>query len=371
MKIAFIVPRLEPGKDGVGDVVRRLSTVLRSLGVESFLISWNDSCTEVSVWGHRFKKEEAWGEKGIRSVLEKEKPDWVSLQFIHYAFDSRGLMFSWIESLKRTLLGYRLHIFFHEIWVGVHRGASLKHQLLGWIQKRGILQMVRALRPERIQTSNPIYREILEKNGLCCGEMRHCPGIVPVRESQEEADSPVLRKIRETASENRSREIWILIFGAIHPEARLDQFLPQVTLDAEQMNKRVVLISSGRRTPGEAVWEDYQKSFRSQIRFVTLGELENDDISHLMRVCDFGITTTPYQILGKSSVVVAMLEHGLPVIAYRGQTYGLKSDEFRNFDSSVMTPEEAARGEIIRWSQKKKSACYQVQSVGKLFLDQL
>ncbi len=369
MRIAFLVPRLQPGKDGVGDVTRRLASVLQTMGIECVMISWNDHCTGKNEWGYQFKIEEAWGKQGIRSVLQKIQPDWVSLQFIHYAFNSRGLMFSWLNRMEWTLEGFRWHLFFHEIWIGVHQKASLKHRALGWIQKQGFLKMIRKLKPDRIQTSNPVYQEILHHEGVEASLMKHCPSIVPEGNQEEAAFQEKMElQLKSLGIHNRSDSLWVLLFGAIHPEGELELFLPQLIKWGEEQKKKIVLISSGRRTPGEAAWKSYQQQFEGKIYFITLGEVENNFASYLMSVCDFGITTTPYQILGKSSGVVAMLEHGLPVLAYRDQIYGLASDRRRDFHSGVYGPQEILMGGFEKWNKLKTPVSYAVEDIAAEFL---
>ena len=47
-----------------------------------------------------------------------------------------------------------------------------------------------------------------------------------------------------------------------------------------------------------------------------LGEQPSKAISKEFQNCDLGVSTTPYDIIGKSGVTAAMLEHGLPVLAF-------------------------------------------------------
>ena len=46
------------------------------------------------------------------------------------------------------------------------------------------------------------------------------------------------------------------------------------------------------------------------------GELTNDLISQQLQSCSLGVSTTHYDIIGKSGATAAMLEHGLPILAY-------------------------------------------------------
>ena len=44
--------------------------------------------------------------------------------------------------------------------------------------------------------------------------------------------------------------------------------------------------------------------------------LTSEELSHGLQVADCGVATTPYDVLGKSGAAAAMLEHGLPLVAF-------------------------------------------------------
>ena len=77
------------------------------------------------------------------------------------------------------------------------------------------------------------------------------------------------------------------------------------------------------------------------MQFSQLGFLPSSEISIQLQQADFGITTTPSHLLGKSGSVAAMLAHGLSVIVPRVEkTYGawhqelLADDRFLLMDSN-------------------------------------
>ena len=47
-----------------------------------------------------------------------------------------------------------------------------------------------------------------------------------------------------------------------------------------------------------------------------MGELPASEVSHYLQIADLGISTTPFDCLGKSGTTAAMLEHGLHIITY-------------------------------------------------------
>jgi glycosyltransferase involved in cell wall biosynthesis len=64
---------------------------------------------------------------------------------------------------------------------------------------------------------------------------------------------------------------------------------------------------------GLEVWNSIKKRFRHQVTFTELGRVSEKEISLVLQKCDFGVTTTDLDIIGKSGTTIAMLEHGLPV----------------------------------------------------------
>ena len=48
--------------------------------------------------------------------------------------------------------------------------------------------------------------------------------------------------------------------------------------------------------------------------FHSFGELDEDEISQYLLALDYGLTSTPWDLVGKSGTIAAMVEHGLPVI---------------------------------------------------------
>ena len=86
----------------------------------------------------------------------------------------------------------------------------------------------------------------------------------------------------------------------------------------KKVGKRVCLISVGRLgNSGEQVWKNLQGIYAPAIDFITLGPQSPGDISALMQRADFGVAASPWYLIGKSGSVMAMLDHGLPVIVTR------------------------------------------------------
>ena len=77
------------------------------------------------------------------------------------------------------------------------------------------------------------------------------------------------------------------------------------------------MVSIGRLGPGEALWRDMQSRYGQRFGFARLGERPREEVSVFLQSIDFGLATTPWQLIGKSASTAAMLDHGLPVIVAR------------------------------------------------------
>jgi glycosyltransferase involved in cell wall biosynthesis len=308
VKIVFLCGSLEQGKDGVGDYTGILAAECARLGHQTFLLSLNDSWiqgsrTEETIL--RLGSQLSWPEriKTARAFLSRVQPDLASLQFVPYSFHPAGLNFALPQILSAILGRLPLQIMFHEIWTGGHLGAPPKVQFFGFCQRKAIEAMVRKLSCQVAHTSNLVYRRLLAKHGITA---EHLPlfGSVPIASS----GSP------DRQTNNLLR---IGMFGSIHPEWSPDELFLQL----QKLEKLIEISHIGRIGPGEAIWSEMAKKFQSQIRFRRLGETSHERISRYLLSLDLGLATTPLSLIGKSSTVAAMLEHGLPVIVTRSDIH--------------------------------------------------
>ena len=86
------------------------------------------------------------------------------------------------------------------------------------------------------------------------------------------------------------------------------------------------------------------------------GELPASQISKELAQCDFGVSTTPYDVIGKSGATAAMFEHRLPVIVYDdGDTPAEKLfvlDEFS--DQIYFLDSEELVSKLVAFFNKKR-----------------
>ena len=326
MRIAFINISAEPGKDGVGDYTRGFAEELLRLGHEVRVVALNDRFVEAAVEEEqpaalarvrtlRLPARQDWDERiGLAGAcLDSFVPNWVSLQFVCYGFQKKGIVYALPRRLKLLTHGRKLHMMFHEIWIGEEVGFGLKRRMVGAVQRFFIRKLVRKLRPDVMHTSNAPFQAILARDGIPAG-------ILPLFGAIPLVENPCFGWIEErlkTASgtDFHRERYWLFgIFGGLPPVWPPEPLLPRLIAAARGAGKEVALISIGRMGGGEQLWERMSQDYGDRMVFVRLGEQPSEKVSELLTFLDYGIATSPWLILGKSSTSASMLEHGLPVI---------------------------------------------------------
>ena len=83
-------------------------------------------------------------------------------------------------------------------------------------------------------------------------------------------------------------------------------------------DRRIVIVSIGNAGADAASVFERAKAALPGVSFALLGRRPAEQVSQFLNTVDFGLSSYPYALLGKSGAVAAMLEHGLPVIVSRG-----------------------------------------------------
>ncbi len=342
-RIAILTGCLEPGQDGVGDYTSGLAEQSSLAGVPVLAIALNDhwinSVTKVQRNGVKVLRlppgiSATDQHRHVRSALDEFDADWLSLQFVPYSYHRRG----WVHGLSRRIkpllersealageLNTRpLHIMFHELWLGALSQSSLKHRMEGLWQRQGILRFINALRPAVVHTTNLTYARMLQDRGV---PARVLPlfGSIPLEPNvavQREHDrwwQGELESMRLTAKARK--EWWIFgVFGSIHPEWWPgDLFNALLAIPAGDRRKIAMLTVGRSGTVGSKVIRRLEREFAGRVEIRELGEQSTGRVAAIFRHLDFGIATTPWDLIGKSSSAMAMREHGLPVIVTRSQ----------------------------------------------------
>jgi hypothetical protein len=284
---------------GVGDYALLLADALRLRGLTVVL--------------HAFDLHAPLAKATLLEAAKKADPDWVSFHFVPYAYAHRGLIgprtLPW-EQLRGRV---GTHILFHEIWIGAHQGAMWRHRLVGFFQRRGIVQALRLLKPDVVHCTNFLYSALLEKAAIT-NQILPLFSNVPVCLKGYDPYTELLGRL--TPGSNRSDWIVAGLFGSIYPSINLLPCIKWLQSRALSQSKRLLIVSFGNSPMAKAAFTALDKHLSGSYRplFHVEGRLDVAAISSWIRGADCGLATTPFNIIEKSSSAVAFAEHGVPVI---------------------------------------------------------
>jgi hypothetical protein len=302
MRIAFVTSCLEPECDGVGDYTSLLAEECERRGHAVTRLALNDGrifeviespgllrLPAASSWPERLARARVW--------LEAFSPDWVSLQFVNYGFHPRGFAMRTATRLRKLFAGWPVQVFLHELWIGGETGASWKHRVLGWWQRQGLLALLRTLDVRVIHTSNATYVHRLARHGLVAKRL------------------PLFGSLPTPAASLREKgDTWTFaLFGTLHPVWPAEPLFTHL----RALSRPVEIVHAGNIGTGEALWRQLEATYGTTFRFRRLGRLSPQALADFFATADFGVATTPWEIIGKSASVAAMLDCGLPVVVNR------------------------------------------------------
>lgn len=324
MKLAFICGSLEPGKDGVGDYTRHLATELIQNGHAVLMIALHEKYSDQVLSGFQNDNQQripvlrlpgslAWGERIViaKKSLEEFGAEWVSIQYVPYSFNRKGFPLRLPNVLSKIVGKRRVHLMFHETWVGATKKSPLKHKVYGFFQRIIACSVVKRLNPELVTTSNLMYKEILKKSGIK-SELLTLFSNIPKVDFAKEVD---LASRFDFLQSLKGNERIIGIFGTLHPEADLEGTIRQQLTLAQKRGSELVFIAFGRL--GEFGLSEFSRLrgiFENSVKFYLLGEQSEENVSILFQILDIGISCTPIEFIGKSGVFAAMRYHNLEVL---------------------------------------------------------
>lgn len=342
MRIRFLTSSIEPGKDGIGDYTLRLAAQCEKRGHEIEIVAFNDKHLAQTEQGEkrlrlpramemteRLRAFETW-------AAARPEPDWASVQFVPYGFHEKGLVGGWREPMVTLARAANRQVMIHETWIGQEKSAPWRHRIMGAIQKPQAIGMLKALGPRIAHTSNEFYAGLLAREGWPA-KVLPLAGNIPIagRFSDEERKS-FEGKIGVS---DRAAVCLLGIFGAMYPEWKAAQIVPKLIEAAARHGKKLAIVAFGRIGPGAATWEKLRSDFGQQIRFAKLGELDPAEVSGVLQELDGGLCMSTFELLGKSSAVATMIEHGLLVIVSRFEN----TDEPAQPPPGIVTPSTVGR----------------------------
>ncbi|MFN9546612.1 MAG: hypothetical protein ACK6AD_06035 [Cyanobacteriota bacterium] len=317
LSILFISGAFEIGRCGVSDQFFLLSKALSRHGVVITCIALNDSCTDIDlpllvnrsridgINILRFSSAFPWRlrSNALRAEINDFKPDWISLQYVPFAFHSKGLPFCLIQCLASVKYHCKWHVMVHELWVDPSQ--SIRHRLLYYLQRQIFRLLCIILHPRLVHTSNHWYQGLLSSVGVKSALLPLFSNIAYV---------PVV-SLKKTPTQDWT----FLFFGAINMDWQPEELFHQIEI---ARRKKSILsckfVSVGNLGDyGTKLWDSFEQYSSPAFQFFRFGKLSQEIISEHLQKADFGISVSPSHLIDKSSSTAAMLSHGLPVIITR------------------------------------------------------
>jgi hypothetical protein len=206
-----------------------------------------------------------------------------------------------LNFLAKELCSKRVHLNFHEIWVGAYPRANWKESGIGWLQKNLTVHFINKCKPAWVTSSNAAALDRLKLAGIPA-RFLYLFGNIP-----HSANSKVTPK---------GQTLKVAFFGTPYVDFPYDKLGEFFSTLSNISGKKLEIILIGRQR--EDAGSDHLYSMCKKNDFLTerTGEFSTDLISEQLQECSLGVSTTPYDVIGKSGATAAMLEHGLPVLAY-------------------------------------------------------
>ncbi|MDT0646264.1 hypothetical protein RM545_06145 [Zunongwangia sp. F260] len=325
MKIVFLCGTLEPGRDGAGDQARCLAGELIRMGHEvsavgiydkhiSKAVSENQDADGValsvlrlpSTWSPKKRYDRA------ASGIAEFDPDWVSLQFVNFGFQKYGLPWDMLLYLKKIVGNARFHIMFQELWCGMGVNSGFKEKVLGKTQKAFTRMLLNTAKPKVVYTNNTHYASLLEDIGIQ-SELAPVFGNIPVGDvgSPDEWEELLNRADLQPLIQTRDSYFIMGFFGTVKYTPDVDKLVRDSNTMAHQQGKKLGILVIGHSRAGdigEYIKENYNVSCWKT------GKISAPMINRSMCLVDIAVSSTPANIIKKSSTAGAWLERGIPVV---------------------------------------------------------
>ncbi len=342
MRIAFVLGQYNPGACGVSDYVNLLSEELEKKKL---------SCIRISI--------DSSNASSFSSLADSlPEADLISLQFAPYAFSTNGLSGAGLLKFAKAVRHRNLQVMFHEIWIGAYPSAKWKERWLGRRQKREILQFLEHAQPQTIYATNCAALDRLKQEGVDASHL-YLFGNVPFAHLGDD-------HLPE------DHELTVAFFGTLYNSFPYP-LLSERLLEISKKHKRTVrLLILGRHREQGGLQSLKMESTKHGFELELTGELSTQALSHRLQECSLGVSTTPFDIMGKSGATAAMLEHGLPVLVHDdGDTPAKKLFVSKPFHDQVFLLNKEDKSELlIKFIQKQKRTIFNgVSHVGEKMLE--
>jgi len=311
MRITIICGNLAPGKDGVGDYSRAFANELKVQGHELQLVALRDSETisqvESGISIERFNN--GLQSSKLQAVIDSWAPDVVSLQYVGFAYHSKGLIHQLIPPVEAIRKDRRLHVMVHEPWIRNSPTTTKRQQFLGQIQRHQLVKAIRRWKPEHIHTSNLLYQHVLRKAGI---ESRLLPLFGNIRYTPLNPET--IERLFETHSNTTDSPIVLLPFSQSRHWS-VDHCMDALKRVATAADTNLTILQIGQNVNLEQHWPAIESHAKANgWQAIRLGSQPEAIVSQCIQASTLGISGEHLQLAGKSGAVTTMREHGLPVL---------------------------------------------------------
>jgi hypothetical protein len=373
MKILFICGSLEPGRDGVGDYVRRLAAEIIRCGHQATIIALNEKHLKSSSIEKQYDGEIALQVLRIPTIWPANRrfdfakdwigdfnPEWISLQFVPYSFNNKGFSFGLGKRLKKIGGHCQWHIMFHELWAGRDENSDWKRYFVSGLQKLLIKRMTNCLSPSVIHTHLPVFYFKLKQFDWNIKKLPLFSNI----------------EVTKATKNNDNKEIFrIGFFSQVEATEPIMSFLSILGKKASSMSLEVeILLIGGNEARMKQVGHAFEtiKNLRKPVKYT--GFLKNEELSVIIQSCTIGVTPIPRHGLGKSGSVAAFISHKIPVAALNCH-FLYKATEIGFFDddlcAAIITEPDFHQIEIAENAARIASDKIQLSKIAETFLSDL
>jgi hypothetical protein len=225
--------------------------------------------------------------------------------------------------------------------VGAYPRANWKERGIGWLQKKLILSFINKCKPAWVTSSNAAALDRLKKAGVPAMFL-YLFGNIPYSANSKATTKGQILKIA--------------FFGtpyADFPYHNLGDFFSNLF---KTCHKQLEIILIGRQRENGGTDKLLSLCKKNNFLIKMSGELSTNLISEHLQRCALGVSTTPYDVIGKSGATAAMLEHGLPVLAYDDGDTPQESlfipDPFR--DQIFLINEDTSLEKLLQYIEKPR-----------------
>ncbi|MGA2051808.1 MAG: hypothetical protein ABSH19_00710 [Opitutales bacterium] len=209
----------------------------------------------------------------------------------------------------------------HEIWLQPGSDGLWRHRALGWWQRRSVDAWTGSgWQPQVVHTQARLHETRLRRRGVSAHLLPLCSAFASPSATPAEARAAVAAKLRAAAGSDRPVDdtaLWIGHFGTLHLEGwNFPGFVSKMAGLAAASGKRICFLALGRARTAAAAWAEAARMVPSA-DFRIIGELPPEKVPLIMQACDAAITSTPWDIIEKSSAVAAWRAVGVPVLVTR------------------------------------------------------